>query len=355
MTRVLSTIFLLGSILSLPAQTLETIFQGASTTIVDQQTCSSAAICDDMDPATIDICLAGRCAHTTMSGLLPSTHAYRMQLSPSGDLWYTSRGGISHYDGINGSYITPLNGAWPTQWTMSTVIAPQIGPNGDVWVVGSDIANGQPLVVGHWDGSQFTSYSNQGGALATGAIIDMAVSPNGEISVLHIGSMISQFDGINWMTIDLSQITSVANFNARAIAYDSANELWLGGIDSNQQAELAHFDGTTWSYISGGSVVNGSVINLTITSNDTKWLYSIYNNGLMRYDGTWNTYTYPNGGLTFGNIHQIAEGQNGLLWMAMGGSLAKFDPNTATSTAYSYLNSNIPINSIKSVAANPNT
>ncbi|MEM6346694.1 MAG: T9SS type A sorting domain-containing protein [Bacteroidota bacterium] len=356
MTRVLITILLIGSIFTLPAQQLERIFQGGSTTLVDAQNCTSSTTCDDLDPNTIDICLAGRCAHTTMSGILPSTHVYRMQLNNSGDLWYTSRGGLTHYDGINGSYITPINAAWPTQWTMSKTISPLVSSNGDIWVVGSDQAFGQPFVVGRWDGSQFTSYSNQSGALAAGSIVDMAVSSGGEVSILHFGGMISQYDGSNWTAIDLSQFTPVANFNARAIEYDSAGELWLGGIASNQQAELAHYDGTTWSYIPGGSVVNGSIINLTISSNDTKWLYSIYNNGLMRYDGAWNTYTYPSGGLTSGNIHQIAEGQNGLLWMAMGiGGLARFNPNTGTANSYTYLNSSNPLHSVNSVAASPNT
>jgi hypothetical protein len=119
----------------------------------------------------------------------------------------------------------------------------------DVWAVGS--TGSQPLIE-HWDGTSWTVVSSPNVPLGGSLLAVTATSTNNVWAVGSVDNSPSQhlvehWDGTSWSIVSSS---AFGNGILTGISADSANDIWaVGRSFAGSGAATLHFDGTNWNAV----------------------------------------------------------------------------------------------------------
>lgn len=222
--------------------------------------------------------------------------------SPKGVAWVGSSAGLwRHEKGSWASYLQRDGMLSDGVWTIA------IAPNGDVWAGSSNVG------FSHFDGKDWKTHPMLN-------VSSVNVAPDGKVWVSHniqnkygdIYRVVSFYDGIDWhIVIDEASEVSVGPI---AIAADGV--IWLGtnsdGIIKLDGEVTTHFPiGTFKNYRYSGGVCGLCVGAIEIAPDGTTWAMAA-TSGLVHFNGEdWTTYPY----YTDGGPKTIAVSEEGIVWV----------------------------------------
>jgi ligand-binding sensor domain-containing protein len=141
-----------------------------------------------------------------------------------------------------------------------------------------------------------------------------------------------------------SNNTPYPGSSINSICFDSAGELWAGGVHG-----ALHFNGETWElFTSGNSLLPTNHIRKVIPDPFAGvWFATDY--GICRYwEGEWIMYNATNSGYTpSSTFRDLSFDLSGYMWIATGNGVFRFDGSTWFS--YNSGNSTLPSNEIFSI------
>lgn len=146
--------------------------------------------------------------------------------------------------------------------------------------------------------------------------------PNNTIRSLEIDHFNDLWIGTDWglaklhnntWTIFNKSNSGLTDNSIRAIDTDSQNNIWIG----TTLGGLFKYDGVTWTQFNtlNSDIPCDFVRSITIDSIDRVWVGTV--EGLSLFDGVqWQNWTISNSGILSNNITSIAEGKNGIMYIA---------------------------------------
>jgi ligand-binding sensor domain-containing protein len=241
-------------------------------------------------------------------------------VTPDGSAWFgfgdnsvtTPGGGLSHFDGR----------VWDYHLGDAEVNVLAVAPDGQLWA-------GAGCAVQRYDGQEWQTVEDCGGALPVGNVLDITFTPDGFAWVAN-GFGLGRFDGSNWQVYDKL-------VNSLAIGPDGA--LWANGWEGRQGSNyVARFDGEVWTtYKLSDSPLMGFTAAAAVPLN---WMCGVLQEGgLACFDGSnwaddkaWSHYDLP-ATLTGEQAGRPIAAPDGALWLATSGGLARLDhPGTPAAT-----------------------
>ncbi len=181
------------------------------------------------------------------------------------------------------------------------------------------------LAVASWQ-----SFSSAEGGLADNEVYAIAEGSDG---ALWFGTPngVSRFDGFRWSSIGGPPLP---NLTVRSLAQDGTGAWWFG----TEQAGLARFDGTQWSYWNArsGHLLDDKVTAALVDHAGDVWFCTV--RGLARYrpaSGEWSTYPpAPDGPLVHSNPWALLEDAAHALWIATPLGVSRLDSARTEWTSY---------------------
>jgi ligand-binding sensor domain-containing protein len=133
-------------------------------------------------------------------------------------------------------------------------------------------------------------------------------------------NIVARFDGKSWTTFNVGIIFGVSPMGTliNSIIIDNQNTIWVATSDG-----ILHLDGTDWKiYTTSDGLTENYITGLLQDKSGNIWAYG-YGSGLDRYDGSsWQSF------LPGDSISDIAQDQNGNIWLATDHGVIKYDGNT---------------------------
>lgn len=239
-----------------------------------------------------------------------------------------------------------------TSWTSVPIPNPAGGFGGvlkgvaavasnNVWAVGNSVSVNSlgesvaSTLIEHFNGTSWSivpSPNPTGGGVLTAVT---AISANNIWAVGHIGigrggNLIEHFDGTSWSIVASPQGPDTF---LNSVSGTSANDVWaVGSIGRGDSIQILHFNGTSWSAVSGlpaDSVLNSVV---AIAPNNV-WAVGA---DIEHFDGTsWSIVPSPGVGSELGSI--AAFSANDIY--AVGGGIEHWD-----GTSWSIVSAQVPPN-----------
>ena len=204
--------------------------------------------------------------------------------------------------------------------------------NGNNWeLVNSDVVNAtcflQDTQGNLWFGSGETLYCYNGSSWniitppfgVFGSFNSIMDDNTGGIWV-RTNNIVARFDGKSWTTFNVGNIFGVSPMGTliNSIIIDNQNTIWVATSDG-----ILHLDGTDWKiYTTSDGLTENYITGLLQDKSGNIWAYG-YGSGLDRYDGSsWQSF------LPGDSISDIAQDQNGNIWLATDHGVIKYDGNT---------------------------
>jgi hypothetical protein len=161
---------------------------------------------------------------------------------------------IEHWDGTQWTIIAnPLAANSVVNGVLNDIKA--LAPN-DVWIVGhiplgvgGQGVSGNPPLVFHWDGTQWTSISVPSPGPGLNILSALApISPNDiwAVGSSDSGPITMHWDGSQWTLVPNPLVVGQGLFGATAIA---ANDVWAVGEDFGGKSLALHWDGVEWRIV----------------------------------------------------------------------------------------------------------
>ena len=179
----------------------------------------------------------------------PSQSDPTMLLRPNGDLLFGGQNSLWVFDGSTWSQIPGIN----------RVLDMENLPNGNVVLTGVSlfsfpISNGR---IAEWDGG--TTWTALDPSFVLLNPHDVEVMPSGNIAVVDVSQNgVRVLNGATWAPL------GALNGRVNSLRMNAANELFAGGVftadGSNPCPFVAHWTGTSWRAIAGGSPSNTTII-----------------------------------------------------------------------------------------------
>jgi len=203
---------------------------------------------------------------------------------------------------------------------------------GQTWVAG-----GSEAIV--FDEFQWFVFNETNSPLTTiwPDIHEILVDANDILWVAENGLL--KYDDGEWSSFNFSN-SAIPFENVLSLAMDSANNLWLGGLEG-----IASFDGQVFHHYPAtiGETVIERVQSICVDSVNTKWIGSEH--GLIVYDNEeWIMYDTLNSGLPYNTINVIQIDQSGNVWIGTDKGIGVLKENSWT--VYNNSNSALPSNFI---------
>lgn len=186
---------------------------------------------------------------------------------------------VEHFDGVNWSVIpgAPPSGGIGVNFSGTRVDAIVALASNDVWFGGlyaEPNANfgvdWRPLAM-HWDGSALTVFPTPviySGGYGFRGIGFAALAPNDIYMACRtydaVGNstmnVVLHWDGSAWTQVSIPNTTP--SHTLRDIVATGPNDIWLFGDNYNQPgAHVIHFNGTSWSQVTGGPYATCAAVN----------------------------------------------------------------------------------------------
>ena len=285
---------------------------------------------------------------------------WAMELDNQGDLYISSFFAFK-YDGMTFQQITDAS-----NFTVYGTANFTESSNGDIWL------SGFSGVLGKYDGTSWTEYTAQNGAIPQQGILNMEEGLNGEMMVnfYNDGKYVLQ-NGV-WNPVSVSNYSEIDSSNITTNFYDNQGNEWIGShdilikndgqnvtvkdlkahtinhnrmirdvsVDANGNIyvvngpEIAMFDGTNWSNLALPMDLQNSFFpsldRVLFTTNGNAYLSSGW--GFHHWDGTnWTLYSEQNSDLPTDNSYEwIFDENTQTLWIGTTLGLVEFDGTTFT-------------------------
>lgn len=276
-----------------------------------------------------------------------------LDIGNDGTVWVGTWGnGISRFDGKNWDTFTTENGL-----SGNYAISLFVLPGGEVWAQMN--ASGYNAGLCFFDGSSWISYTEDD-------IVDMSkihllgVSPAGDIWCSDTGS-IYRHDGRQWQ--EVLSFDAEQWIQSQIFAFAPDNVIWY----ESQYGEITCYDGVSFSvYTENDGLPSSQLYSLAIDSDGMPWISSfykkllrfdgntwvtedqeydlhelmfdrngklwcsVYDDGLVSYDGINRVHLTPKDGLAGISVRAIAEGHDGSLWFGTSNGLSRYIPDDTT-------------------------
>lgn len=198
-----------------------------------------------------------------------------------------------------------------------------VGDQEAIWV-----SSGLGISVLRPDGDA-TFYDESNSGLETNQVRRIVVDDAG---VVWLGAQdaLYRFADEEWTLYD-QRFVLASRFPSGAInglAVDEEGLLWIG----SSKGEICHFDPVRvrcQQFFSGATgMVGGELTSLRIGADDGIY-YTTAGGGVSLYDGRrWRAFVIPDEALLGNTIHDLAEDQAGLIWIATEAGIQQLDPRT---------------------------
>ncbi len=261
-----------------------------------------------------------------------------VEIDSAGNKWLLSESGLSRYDGITFTDMTPFQ---TTHWPSFEDIL--IDKNQNVWVGSYDMDMATDDLF-RYDGISWTSYPYP-------AVYDMEMDSSGNIWFVS-GTDLLKYDGTNFTSYNLAQFSTF--LDPRSLTIDISQRIWIScysvilifdgnsswtvlnqinspidpqkvlGIKADKSGWVwipdlngcYQTDGTTWNYITAGWLKGGGNYKLLVDSQSTVWIAT--GNCLAHYDGSsFINYTAENCGMGSNYVKDFEVDKNGNAWLAL--------------------------------------
>jgi len=263
-------------------------------------------------------------------------------------LWFGTRDGASHYDGVNWSNFTTANGlpnnsvnavmvdhtgvtwistdaglsrydgsTWKTYSFANGLASNLAGAlvedhQGNIWVACALSDSGSRAGVSRFDRTSWRTFTTTNSGLASENVASMFVDRAGTIWFGTENGPTS-YDGTNWTRFDKPKAS-----RANAITQDRAGRMWFAG-----NVEACRYDGTTWDYFYQ-ELPPGPLTDIFEDRAGNIWA-GTWGGGVARYDSsTWKTFGVADGIANL-NISKLFEDASGALWFATNDGAARYD------------------------------
>ena len=179
------------------------------------------------------------------------------------------------------------------------------------------------------------SFDSTNSPLANDAVTALAVDADGTTWLGARGSLY-KVSGDDWTVYSqLSVLASsfpVGDINGIAVAADGA--LWLG----SSRGEVCHFDpveAQCQAFFASGKSASDGMASGELTALTLDPLGNVYyatdGGGISRYDGVnWRTFRLPNQVVAGNRVHDLAEANDGSIWLATDGGIQQINPRDDT-------------------------
>ena len=258
-------------------------------------------------------------AHNTSNSGLPSNSISRISFDQHGNAWMNVDSQLGLFSGNSASGgLVMFNGS---TWSVfdknnsgilsGDITGITIDGDGDIW---AGTKNG----LSEYDGVHWLTYGKTEMGTQNEAVTDITTDNMGNIWAAIQGTGIVMYNGSKWNIYKPGSSFSVTSLGNIIVSKDGT--VWVGTLNNG----LYSFDGSSWTVYNSSNTSLGDMINaLTIDKQGNLWVAS--NSGLSsmlsKFDGSsWTDITLPQ---NTGEINDITEDANGVLWFAFSGGFAK--------------------------------
>jgi hypothetical protein len=186
----------------------------------------------------------------------------------------------------------------------------------NVWAVGEEFNQdpyGYGALIEHWNGTRWKAVPNPATRTMYGITANSPtdVWAAGETQILH-------WDGSAWGVVQSPQPQGGGDYQLRAVAAASADDIWAAGyalVPSGEgyayQNLIEHWNGASWGLASGVGLNPGSDLLFGISAASPTRVWAVGTSGghsfVERWDGaTWAHVASPNRGTSNNTLRSIA-------------------------------------------------
>ncbi len=205
-----------------------------------------------------------------------------------------------------------------------------------------------------FDGSDWTVYNTANSGMPDDHVYSLFIDADNNKWV-GTSDGLARFDGLSWTVFDTAN-SELPYPVIRSINKDDDNTLWIGCHTFNSggysySSLVTLQNDSIWDIytINNSGLPSNSVYQITVNQNN-KWFGTA--KGVVRFDNSeWINYELGCG-LPEEEVTSIAIGDNNIKWVATSSGLSKFNDNEWV--LYNSDNSQLPVNSIKSIEVDSN-
>ncbi|MGB3077271.1 MAG: two-component regulator propeller domain-containing protein, partial [Chitinophagales bacterium] len=270
---------------------------------------------------------------------LPYNAVFSLALDHQGDLW------MGNTDG-DYSYLVRFDGTQFTSYNLVCVLSIAVDSNDNKWFGCIDLQK--------FDGTTWTNFSPSGFI----NIDNLAITSDQHIwglyrggnSILDFGYTGDSMTSYNFLN------SNIPYGNYSGLAIDSNDTLWFCSTDHvTEETELvSFFNGAMVQVIPFPSSVTGTINQLFIDKNDSKWIASQH--GLLEFsNGNWIVYDISNSAISSNAVLAVSTINDNDIWIGTDAGLDRLNNNIWTHhiTSNSGLNSryvlNVKASTLKSI------
>jgi ligand-binding sensor domain-containing protein len=257
--------------------------------------------------------------YTTFNSDLPTTSIYDMEVDDDGNVWVAHYEGLSRFSGPSIMNYDNTNTAMPGE----SAYMIEKAPNGDLWIATSTGSFGYEGITIH-NGSTWTNLTGYPSQIDGDEFPDVAFTSTGEAWIA--GSGITRYNGT---VFNFYPYATTGLWSSGAVAVDASGNVWAGGF-----AGLLKYNGSWTMQLNTSFGFPENVLYYCIhPAGNYLWIGT--SQGLLKYNRTSGiieaNYKDTNSPLPTNGVFQIAEDDNGMLWLATIGAVVKMDPSAVVS------------------------
>jgi hypothetical protein len=218
---------------------------------------------------------------------------------------------IEHWDGSSWSIVSSSN-----PYTSQELYGVGVVSSSDIWAVGQYL-NLSPsqhgALIEHWNGTAWSSVSNP----ATEGLYGVTALSSNNIWAVG-GSQVLHWNGTSWSSVTSPQPPNGDSYQLRSATAISSGDIWAAGYEEVASGDgfvydplLEHWDGSSWTLVSGANPNAGttSLYGITALSSTSVWAVGV-TGGLSfieQWDGTqWTRVSSPNVGTSNNTLQAVA-------------------------------------------------
>lgn len=242
---------------------------------------------------------------------LGDDRAYCVQIAADGTKWFGYYGGLCHFDGSEFETYSSSLGNFAT----GAVVDLALAPNGDLWAVAQNI--GAPSYLCRFRAGSWRVYGPDE-HVPSAPLSCLVVDDDGAVWVGTLGQGVGVFQEPFWRVYNTSN-SGLPDDNIQCIAKDSSGNIWVG-----TRSGLAVTDGASWQVF--------NVTNSMLPSNDIRCVYPASDGstwvatpeGLCAANMmTWVRYCSEHSGLFADEAFCVFEAQGGAILVGGDAGLSK--------------------------------
>ncbi len=262
-----------------------------------------------------------------------------------GSMWFATRMGITHYDGTNWTIYSPATDTTIASYEMMCI---DIDSKGNIWAASRDDGYGRGGLY-KFDGTQWTSYTQQNSDIPEYYFYDLKVDHNDNIWLATNDHGLLKFDGTSF-TMYNNMTSYIGDIRVKHLFIDASNNIWAALEKYIGSGGITKFDGTNFTNynLASGNFPgdNGSCVFI---SSGGRFFAGVEGKGLYEMNSsTWVKRPISNCGMPSNYLNTVFVDSHDNKWFGTQDSgLVKF--SWQGWAHFSTQNSNIPDNAVLSI------